>query len=52
MVEFDRTHTIYVVFHSRGFYDVPRVFAGAWSFQALGAILEGLTHLASISCWY
>lgn len=23
---FKRTHTIYVVFHSRGFYDVPRVF--------------------------
>ena len=26
IVAFDRTHTIYVVFQSRGFYDVPRVY--------------------------
>ena len=41
---FNRTHTIYVVFHSRGFYDVPRVFiVDARSFQ---------THLTSMSFWY
>ena len=44
IIVFDRTHTIYVAFQSRGFYDVP--------FQALPAILDWLTHLASISCWY
>ena len=26
IVAFDRTHTISVVFQSRGFYDVPRVY--------------------------
>ena len=35
------THTIYVVFQSRRFYDVPRVlFADAKSFQGLAAILD------------
>ena len=39
LIAFDRTHTIYVVFQSRGFYDVPRVLiAGARSFQAFAAI--------------
>ena len=48
---FDRTHTMYVVFQSRGFYDVPRVLvADARSFQALATILDWLTHLPSISC--
>ena len=38
---FKRTHTIYVVFHSRGCYDVPRVFiVDARSFQALATILD------------
>ena len=38
---FDRTHTIFVVFQSRGFYDVPWVLiADARSFQALAAILD------------
>jgi len=38
---FKRTHTIYVVFHSHGFYDVPRVFiVDARSFQALATILD------------
>ena len=32
----------------RGFNDFPRVL----SFQALAAILDLLTQLASISCWY
>ena len=51
-IVFDRTRTIYVVFHSRGFYDVPRVLiAGARLFQALAAILDYVTHLASVSCW-
>ena len=50
---FDRTHTIDVVFHSRGFYDVQRVLiADARSFQALAAILDCVTYFASISCWY
>ena len=34
VIAFDRTHTIYVVFQFRGFYDVPRVFiADARPFQ-------------------
>ena len=53
IIAFDRTHTIYVVFQSRGIYDVPRVLiANARSFQALATILDRLTHLVSISCWY
>ena len=40
---FNRTHTIYVVFQFRGFYDVPRVLImDATSFQALAAILDTL----------
>ena len=36
----------------RWFYDVPRVFiADARSFQAYVAILDFVTHLASITCW-
>ena len=50
---FDRVHPIYMVFHSRGFYDVPRVLiADSRSFQALAAILDSVTHLATMSCWY
>ena len=50
---FDRTYTISVDFQSRGFYDVPRVFIeNARAFQALAAILDCLTQVASISCWY
>ena len=50
---FERTHTIYVVFHSRGFYDVPRVLiTDARSFEVFSAILDYVTHLASMSCWY
>ena len=52
---FDKTHTFYVVFQSPGFYDVQRVlilFADARPFQALAAILDWLTHLASISYPY
>ena len=38
---FDITHSIYVVFQSRVFYDVPRVLiADVRSFQALAAILD------------
>ena len=45
--------TVSVVFHSHGFYDVPRVLiADARSFQALAAILDYVTHLASMLCWY
>ena len=36
-------HAIYVVSHSQGFYDVPRV---------LIAIRDYVTYLASISYWY
>ena len=40
-IAFDRTHTLYVVFRSQGFYDVPRVLiADAGSFQALPVILD------------
>jgi len=53
IITFERTHTIYVVFHSRGFFDVPRVLiADARSFQALAAILDYVTHLDSMSCWH
>ena len=53
LVAFERTHTIFVVFQARGFHDVPRVvIADARPFQALAAILDMVTRLASISCWY
>jgi len=53
IIAFDRTHTIYIVFQPRGFYDVLRVLiADVRSFQALAAILDWLTHLAKILCWY
>ena len=46
-------HTIYVVSHPRGFNDVPRaLIADDRSFQALAAILDYVTHLAPMSCWY
>ena len=45
--------TIYVLFQSRGFYDLRLILiADARSFPALAAILDWLTHLASISWWY
>ena len=41
LIVFDGTHTIAVVFQSRGFYDVPRVLiAHARLFQAFAAILD------------
>ena len=44
IVAFKRTRTIYVVFQSRGFYDVPWVLiSDARSFQALAPILDWLT---------
>ena len=50
---FERTRTIYVAFHSRGFYDVPRILIRMLGhFLALAAILDYVTHLASMSCWY
>lgn len=50
---FDKTHIIYVVFQSPGFYDVQRVLiADARPFLALAATLDRLTHLASISYRY
>ena len=53
LIAFDRTHTIYVFFHSCAFYEDPRVLiADARSFQAFDAILDHVTHSASISCWY
>ena len=53
IIALDRTHTIYVVFQSRGFYDVPRVLIGdAKSFQALAATLDYVILLASTSLWY
>ena len=51
VIAFDRKRSIYVVFPSRGFYEVPRVLiAAARSFQALAAILDYVTHLALMSC--
>ena len=39
--------------NSRRFFDVPRVLiVDARSFEALAAILDYMTHLASMSCWY
>ena len=53
IIAFDKTHTIYVLFYLRGFYDVPRVLiADAGSFRALTAILGYVIHLASMSYWY
>ena len=50
MVAFDRTHTIYVVFHSRRFHDVLWVLnADARSFEVLVAILVYVPHLVSMS---
>ena len=41
-----RKHTVYVIFHSSGFYDVLRLlFADARSFQALAAIFDNVTYL-------
>ena len=41
VIAFDRTHTIYFVFQSRGFYHVPRgLIADTKSFQAFAAILD------------
>ena len=43
-------HTVYVVFQSHGFYEVPRIsITDARSFHAFAAILEWLTQLAPIS---
>ena len=44
--------TIYLVFHSHGFYDVPRVLtADARSLQALATILDHVND-RTMSCWY
>ena len=41
IIVFNRTNTIYVVFHSCGCYDVPWVLiTDARSFQALATILD------------
>ena len=49
----ERILTVSVVFHSHGFYDVPWVFiVDARSFHALAAIVDYVTHLASMLCWY
>ena len=52
----ERTHTIYAVFHSREIYDVPQVLIAdardARSFQALAAILDSVTQLASMLRWH
>ena len=41
IIAFDSTHTIYVVFQSRGLNDVPRgLIADARLFQAIAAILD------------
>ena len=51
IIVFNRRHTIYVIFHSLWFHPVPRaLIADAWSFQTLTAILDHVTHFASISC--
>ena len=42
-----------VAFHSCRFYDVARVLiADSRAFQALAAILDYVTYLVSMSCWY
>ena len=44
---------IIITFDGYEFYDVPRVLiTDASSFQALAAILDYVTHLASMACWY
>ena len=54
---FDRTDAIYVVFHSCGLYDIPRIsIADVSLFQALAAILAYVTpcldvKLVSIRCY-
>ena len=51
IIVFNRRHTIYVIFHSLWFHPVLReLIADAWSFQTLPAILDHVTHFASISC--
>ena len=53
LIVFNGMHTIYIVFHSRGFYDVPRILiVDGRSFQALAAILDYVTHLSSMLCLY
>ena len=52
-ITFDRIHTIYIVFQSCKHYSVPWVLmTDARPFHAFAAILDWLTHLASISCWH
>ena len=47
---FDRTFPIYVVFHSRGFYDVPRVLIADAGFGRHLGLYD--TALALMSCRY
>ena len=50
-VQQETYYYFYVIFHSLWFYPVPRaLIADAWSFQTLTAILDDVTHFASISC--
>lgn len=52
-ITFDRIHTIYIVFQPCRHYSVPWVLmTDARPFHAFAAILDWLTHLASISCWH
>ena len=55
-IAFDRRDIIYVVLnHSHGFYNVLWELimdASLRSFQGLTAILDYVTHVASMSCWY
>ena len=50
----DRINTYYLCcFHSSWFCNVFRVLiVNARSFQALAAILDYMTHLVLMSCWY
>ena len=50
LIALDRTNIIYVVFQAHGF--LWALIADARSFQTFSTILDWLTHLASISCWY
>ena len=51
LIAFDRLFTSF--FSPAGFYDVQLILiADARSYPALAAILDWLTHLASISWWY
>lgn len=53
LIAFDRMQTIYIIFQSRGFNDVPWVLiADSSSFQALTTILDWLTLLTSTSCCF